>query len=42
MLIALRPNTKRSVQPDEIYNVINRKINKDIQLGEEILWQNIK
>ena len=42
MLIVLRPNTKRSVQPDEIYNVINRKINKDIQIGEEILWQNIK
>tara|TARA_B100000787_G_C16193475_1_gene299080 strand:+ start:727 stop:1800 length:1074 start_codon:yes stop_codon:yes gene_type:complete len=41
MLIALRPNVNKSVQPDKIYDVINKKINKNIQLGEALFWKNI-
>lgn len=42
MLTVLRPNVINSVQPENILKIIGKKSNKNFNLGEEILWKNLK
>ena len=40
-LVVLRPNAVGSIQPYEIHNIIGKKINKDLEMHQDIKWQDL-
>ncbi len=42
MIIPLRPSSKKGLRPEIINKVLGKKAKRNIEIGEELNWENLK